>query len=98
MLQRDDMPDRRLNAWTVPAEMASFIGANPTEVSRPPRHTMTGPLVPSEPQDEKNAQDASADATFEDHGHDNGHRYWWQSDLMRLLGYDNASAFSKAIG
>src|SRR5690349_17700740 len=35
---------------------------------------------------------------FESFGHDNGFRFWWQSDLMRLLGYHTIESFHKAVG
>jgi DNA-damage-inducible protein D len=38
------------------------------------------------------------DGGFESFGHDNGFRFWWQSDLMRLLGYQTAESFRKAVG
>lgn len=38
------------------------------------------------------------DNEFESFGHDNGHRYWWRSDLMRLLGYQSLPSFQKAVG
>lgn len=46
------------------------------------------------------ADDSAGDgeASFEDSGYDNGHRYWWQSDLMKLLGYDTSASFNKAVG
>ena len=39
-----------------------------------------------------------ADGTFEGCGHDNGLRWWWQSDLRRCLGYEPGQAFDKAVG
>jgi len=36
-------------------------------------------------------------AGFELLGHDNGFRYWWGSDLARMLGYDSLHSFRKAI-
>lgn len=38
------------------------------------------------------------DGNFEAHGHDNGHRYWWESDLRRLLGYEGEKGWDKASG
>jgi len=35
---------------------------------------------------------------FEEFGHDNGHRYWWESDVKRMLGYTAGPAFDKAKG
>jgi len=35
---------------------------------------------------------------FESCGQENGQRYWWQSDLCRLMGYKNGSGFDKAVG
>lgn len=35
---------------------------------------------------------------FEQFGHDNGQRYWWESDLKRLLGYDKGNGWEKAVG
>lgn len=34
---------------------------------------------------------------FEDFAIENGDRYWWASDLMRMLGYDSLASFRKAI-
>lgn len=40
------------------------------------------------------------DASFESMGFDadDGRRFWWQSDLMAFLGYENKPAFQKAVG
>lgn len=35
---------------------------------------------------------------FEDFGHDNGTRWWWQSDLRDCLGYESGKSFDKAVG
>jgi DNA-damage-inducible protein D len=35
---------------------------------------------------------------FEALGCENGHRYWWQSDLRRLLGYASSDGLDKAVG
>jgi DNA-damage-inducible protein D len=35
---------------------------------------------------------------FEGCGQENGERYWWQSDLCRLLGYKPGQGFEKAAG
>lgn len=37
-------------------------------------------------------------AAFEDLGQENGHRYWWQSDLAALLGYKHNAGLEKAVG
>ena len=34
---------------------------------------------------------------FEAFAHDNGHWYWWQSDLMQMLGYQTDHSFNKAV-
>jgi len=34
---------------------------------------------------------------FEEFAIENGDRYWWASDLMRMLGYDSLTSFKKAI-
>jgi len=35
--------------------------------------------------------------TFEDFKNENGHVYWWASDLMKMLGYPNMKSFEKVI-
>lgn len=40
----------------------------------------------------------SPEANFESFGHDNGHRYWWESDLMTHLGYQPGATWQKAKG
>jgi DNA-damage-inducible protein D len=35
--------------------------------------------------------------TFEDYRQDNGEPFWWASDLMKNLGYENPTSFRKAI-
>ena len=40
----------------------------------------------------------NADEAFEACGRDNGHRYWWESDVRRLLGYDGHNGWDKAVG
>lgn len=39
----------------------------------------------------------SGKKSFEDYGRPNGWRYWYASDLMALLGYENPSTFQKVI-
>lgn len=34
---------------------------------------------------------------FENFSHENGFTYWYASDLMRLLGYENMTAFQRAV-
>jgi DNA-damage-inducible protein D len=34
---------------------------------------------------------------FENYSHDNGFTYWYASDLMELLGYENMTSFNRAI-
>ncbi|OFX49174.1 MAG: damage-inducible protein D [Bacteroidetes bacterium GWA2_30_7] len=34
---------------------------------------------------------------FEDYSHENGFTYWYASDLMNLLGYENMTSFQRAI-
>jgi DNA-damage-inducible protein D len=41
--------------------------------------------------------DTSA-GSFESFGHENGQRYWWESDLRRMLGYELGETWNKAIG
>lgn len=36
--------------------------------------------------------------SFEDFSHENGFTYWFATDLMKQLGYENYSTFQKAIG
>lgn len=36
--------------------------------------------------------------SFEDMSHENGFTYWFATDLMKKLGYENYSTFQKAIG
>ncbi|HYD52597.1 MAG TPA: hypothetical protein VEA99_08220 [Gemmatimonadaceae bacterium] len=39
------------------------------------------------------------EANFEAFGHDNGHRFWWESDLRRLLGYGaSEQGWQRAVG
>lgn len=40
---------------------------------------------------------APVQPSFEDLGHNNGFRYWWASDLAKLLGYEDARLFRKAV-
>ena len=35
---------------------------------------------------------------FEQLGNENGQRYWWKSDLQRLLGYTSDDSFEKPVG
>ncbi len=35
--------------------------------------------------------------SFEDFGHENGYRYWYARDLMKMLGYQSYDSFKKAI-
>jgi len=37
------------------------------------------------------------DVTFEDFSHENGITYWWATDFMLMLGYDNLPSFTKPI-
>jgi DNA-damage-inducible protein D len=37
-------------------------------------------------------------STFEDLGCENGQRYWWRSDVQRLLGYVSDDTFEKPLG
>jgi DNA-damage-inducible protein D len=39
-----------------------------------------------------------SDAGFEAMGSGNGHRWWWQSQLQTLLGYQSADSFNKVVG
>lgn len=48
--------------------------------------------------DENTSKDAASGDDFEVFGHDNGHRFWWESDLRRLLGYDQGKGWDKASG
>jgi DNA-damage-inducible protein D len=51
--------------------------------------------------DEILVHDAGPDGPddFEACGHDNGHRYWWESDLRQLLGYGaGGGGWEKAVG
>ncbi|MDE3098832.1 MAG: damage-inducible protein D [Verrucomicrobiota bacterium] len=34
---------------------------------------------------------------FESRGHSNGFRFWWASELARLMGYDSLNSFRKAV-
>lgn len=34
---------------------------------------------------------------FEAYSHENGYTHWWSSDLMNMLGYENAASFHKVI-
>ena len=35
--------------------------------------------------------------SFEDYRHENGHTFWWASDLQRMLAYDTWKSFFKVI-
>jgi hypothetical protein len=52
---------------------------------------MTADLTPFDSVDD-------SDGSFESFGHENGDRYWWQSDLRRMLGYGEGDSFNKAVG
>jgi DNA-damage-inducible protein D len=53
---------------------------------------MTDGIIPFEPVPEDDG------STFEESGHDNGFRYWWESDVRRLLGYEPGAPWDKAKG
>ncbi len=46
---------------------------------------------------EENNQSVEKRLTFEDFKHENGITFWWASEYMKLLGYDNMRDFNKVI-
>ena len=41
--------------------------------------------------------DASSEASFEDFAHENGARFWFASDFIRMLGYESLQTAHNAI-
>jgi len=51
----------------------------------------------AEPSEENPFQIEPQIARFESLGNSNGFRYWWASDLAKLLGYETPQGFRKAV-
>lgn len=79
-------------AWTVPESARRLLCMSDPSADRPGLRDVANPTTIFDP----NASDEPGG--FEEHGHENGQRFWWQSELQELLGYRPGQAFEKAVG